>query len=89
MADGAEQTESVKRAVWRWRVVLLVAVAIIAVVSLYLIARFTRDDPVTYADPEEHFKYAQPAESVNRVFPIGSGRSCRKYFLITCLGKNT
>jgi len=57
MADGPEQTGSVKRAAWRWRVVLLVAVALIAVVSLYLIARFTRDDPVTYTDPKEHFKY--------------------------------
>ncbi len=57
MADGPEQTGSVKRVAWRWRVVLLVAVAIIAVVSLYLAARFTRDDPVTYADPEERFKY--------------------------------
>ena len=36
---------------------LLVAVAIITVVSLSLIARFTRDAPVVYADPEEHFKY--------------------------------
>jgi mono/diheme cytochrome c family protein len=57
MADGPEQTGSVKRAAWRWRFLLLVAVTLIAVVSLYLIARFTRDDPVTYADPEGHFKY--------------------------------
>jgi hypothetical protein len=57
MADSLEQDGWLKRTAWRWRVVLLVAVAVITAVSLSLIARFTRDDPVTYADPEEHFKY--------------------------------
>lgn len=57
MADGLEQDGPLMRTAWRWRVVLLVAVAIIAVVSLSLMARFTRDAPVAYADPEEHFKY--------------------------------
>jgi processive rubber oxygenase RoxA-like protein len=42
---------------WKWRVVLLVVVALIAIGCLYLVSRFTRDDPVAYADPEEHFKY--------------------------------
>ena len=36
---------------------LLVVVALIAIGFSYLAWRFTRDDPVTYADPEEHFKY--------------------------------
>jgi hypothetical protein len=57
MADDPELTELAKRAAWRWRVALLAAVAVIAVVSLYFIARFTRDAAVVYADPEEHFKY--------------------------------
>lgn len=57
MADDPELTGLVKRAAWRWRVILLVAVAVITVVTLYFVARFTRDAPVVYADPEEHFKY--------------------------------
>ena len=32
-------------------------VALLAIGFSYLAWRFTRDDPVTYADPEEHFKY--------------------------------
>ncbi|TMP94925.1 MAG: cytochrome c, partial [Verrucomicrobia bacterium] len=55
MADAPEQPA--KTPSWKWRVVLLVAVALIAIVSLFFVARFTRDDPVTYADAEEHFKY--------------------------------
>jgi len=55
MADAPEQLA--KRQSWRWRVALLAAVALVTIGCLYLIARFTRDDPVTYADAEEHFKY--------------------------------
>ena len=36
---------------------MLVVVALIATGFSYLAWRFTRDDPVTYKDPEEHFKY--------------------------------
>jgi hypothetical protein len=57
MVGDAQQTGPVKRAAWRWRIVLLVTVAVVAVLSLYLMARFTRDAPVVYSDPEEHFKY--------------------------------
>jgi hypothetical protein len=57
MADDPELIGLAKRAAWRWRVVLLMVSAVIAVASLYFIARFTRDAPVVYADPEEHFKY--------------------------------
>src|SRR5438132_8525550 len=39
------------------RIVLLVIAALVAIGFSYLTWRFTRDDPVTYADPEEHFKY--------------------------------
>jgi mono/diheme cytochrome c family protein len=55
MPDAAEQ--SPKIAPWQWRIALLVVVALIAIACLCLVARFTRDDPVTYADLEEHFKY--------------------------------
>src|SRR6266508_3997522 len=55
MADPPDQ--SAKSRDWKWRIVLLVVVALVAIGFLYLAWRFTRDDPVTYADPEEHFKY--------------------------------
>lgn len=58
MAEGPEQNGQGRRLAWRpWRVALLVVVAVITVFSLSLIARFTLDAPVVYADPEEHFKY--------------------------------
>src|SRR5256886_10487306 len=55
MADAPDQPAERRR--WKWRVVLLVIAALIAIGFSYLIWRFTRDDPVTYADPDEHFKY--------------------------------
>ncbi len=41
----------------RWRGPVAIALAIGLVTALYLIGRLYRDDPVTYADPVEHFKY--------------------------------
>jgi hypothetical protein len=55
MAGTPDQT--IRTPPRRWRIPLLVAATIIAVVMLALLARFTRDDTVVYADPEEHFKY--------------------------------
>ncbi len=55
MRDAVDQPAQIRR--WNWRILLLVVVAVIAVGFAYLMWRFTRDDPVTYADPEEHFKY--------------------------------
>src|SRR5947208_4564782 len=55
MADAPDQTA--KSRGWNWRIVLLVVVALLAIGFSYLAWRFTRDDPVRYADPEEHFKY--------------------------------
>ena len=55
MADPPDQSAKSWR--WKWRIVLLVIVALIATGFSYLTWRFTRDDPVTYKDPEEHFKY--------------------------------
>jgi hypothetical protein len=55
MVDAPDQTAKSRR--WKWRIVLLVVVALLAIGFSYLAWRFTRDDPVKYADPEEHFKY--------------------------------
>jgi mono/diheme cytochrome c family protein len=55
MAEPAEQNP--RSTSWRWRIVLLVLVALIAAASCYLIVRFRRDVPVAYADLEDHFKY--------------------------------
>ncbi len=41
----------------RWRGPLAIAIGIGATVSLYFLGRLYRDQPVTYATPEEHFKY--------------------------------
>src|SRR5205823_2079354 len=55
MADAPDQPA--KSRGWKWRVVLLVVVALLAIGFSYLAWRFSRDDPVTYTDSEEHFKY--------------------------------
>ena len=55
MADASDQSAEIRRA--RWLILLVAVIAVIAVGFSYLIWRFTRDDPVRYADPEEHFKY--------------------------------
>ena len=55
MADAPDQPAKIQP--WKWRVVLLVVVALITIGCLYFVYRFSRDAPVAYADPEEHFKY--------------------------------
>ena len=55
MAEVPDQPAEIRRS--RWWIPLLVVVAVIAVGFSYLIWRFTRDDPIRYADAEEHFKY--------------------------------
>ena len=57
MADSFERRPLIEAISPRWRKALAIALPIIAIASLYLIARFSRDEPVTYADPEQHFKY--------------------------------
>jgi len=39
---------------------------------------FTRDDPVTYADPNEHSNSVRPAASASRASPTGFGKCCQK-----------
>ena len=53
----------------RWRLPLAIMIAIGALVSLYLIGRFNRDDPVTYATAEEHFKYGSTGGERTSGFP--------------------
>ena len=46
---------------WRsppnWRILCWLAVGLFLVVAIYAVVRFNRDEPVTYADNQEHFKY--------------------------------
>lgn len=42
---------------WWWRILLLVLLGSIIIGAFCLVDRFTRDQPVAYADIEEHFKY--------------------------------
>src|SRR6201993_521241 len=55
MADAPDQPAEIRR--WYLWILLLALVALFAVSFFYVIWRFTRDNPVTYADPVEHFKY--------------------------------
>ncbi|HZA38222.1 MAG TPA: hypothetical protein VE486_03695, partial [Candidatus Baltobacteraceae bacterium] len=55
MADAPDQPAKIQP--WTWRVLLLVVVALLTIGCLYFAYRFSRDAPVVYADPEEHFKY--------------------------------
>lgn len=55
MADAPDQHRKI--APWKWRVILLVVAGFVALGCTYFAWRFTRDDPVIYADVEEHFKY--------------------------------
>ena len=41
----------------RWRGPLAIALAAGVGISLYLLGRLYRDDPTTYSDPVDHFKY--------------------------------
>src|SRR5436190_20274803 len=55
MADAPDQPA--KSRGWKWRVVLLVVVALLAIGFSYLAWRFSRHEPVTYTDSEQHVKY--------------------------------
>ena len=55
MADVPDQPAASQR--WKWHAVVLVVLGLVIIDCLYLISRFTRDTPVTYTDPEDHFKY--------------------------------
>src|SRR5437588_6670415 len=57
MADCFERRPLIEAISPRWRKALAIALPVITITSLYLVARFSRDEPVTYSDPEEHFKY--------------------------------
>jgi hypothetical protein len=87
MADAPDQPAKSRR--WKWRIVLLVIVALLAIGFSYLAWRFTRDDPVKYADPEEHFKYGSTGGERESGIPTGFGKCCPKCFQNTCLGKRT
>src|SRR5215210_5330352 len=57
MSEAPERRPLIEAITPRWRKVLAVAVPVVAIAALYLVARFTRDDPVSYADIDDHFKY--------------------------------
>jgi len=79
---GRPSDQSAKTRGWKWRIVLLLVVALIVTGFSYLAWRFTRDDPVTYKDPEEHFKYGSTGGERESGIPYWIGRCCPKCFLI-------
>ncbi|HEY1583775.1 MAG TPA: hypothetical protein VGF73_11825 [Chthoniobacterales bacterium] len=46
-----------KSITWWWRILLLLFLGLLIIGAYAFIARLTRDQPVAYASPEEHFKY--------------------------------
>ncbi len=57
MADSPAEPDRAKKRISRWWIVLVIVVALLVVMGAYLTVRFTRDAPVAYADPEQHFMY--------------------------------
>src|SRR5947208_2390694 len=64
----------------RWRGPLAIAVAIGAGIGLYLLGRFYRDDPVTYSDPIEHFKYGSTGGERASGFPYAVWQAMPELF---------
>lgn len=50
-------------------VVLMLATLLVLALGLYLWTRFSRDAPVEYAEPEQHFKYGSTGGERNMGFP--------------------
>jgi hypothetical protein len=86
MADTFEQ--NVRNKAWRWRVPLLVVATILVVITLYFAARFTRDAPVVYSDPEEHFKYGSLGGERESGIPYWIWKVLPKMFPEYLPGKN-
>src|ERR1700730_6273768 len=84
MADPDQPAKSRR---WKWRIGLLVVVALLAMGFSYLAWRFTRDDPVKYADPEEHFKYGSTGGARESGTPHWSSKVRRKRLPEFLLGK--
>src|SRR5712691_1108384 len=57
MADSLAESDHATKHISLWLIVLLIVVVLLIVGGGYLIVRFTRDAPVAYADPEQHFMY--------------------------------
>ena len=57
----------------RWRGPVVLAAAIMALVSLYALSRFYSDTPVTYTAPEDHFKYGSTGGEIRAALEAASG----------------
>src|SRR5215211_1169826 len=57
MATPAENRPPLPAGTIRRRLVLALLLVLLGIGAITLAVRFTRDDPVLYADAEEHFKY--------------------------------
>src|SRR5215471_11964631 len=53
---------------------------LVAFGALYALGRFTVDDPVTYADPESHFKYGSTGGERESGFPYWIWKVLPKMF---------
>jgi hypothetical protein len=63
-----------------WRRFLFFGGTILLLFGLYLAARFTRDEPVLYADIEEHFKYGSTGGERDAGIPLAIWRVLPKLF---------
>ena len=57
METTSESRPLLERVPPRWRPVVVLALPLAALLGLWFIGRFHRDEPVTYKSSEEHFKY--------------------------------
>ena len=87
MADAPDQPAGSRH--WKWHAVLLAMVALIIIGCLYLISRFTRDEPVTYADVEDHFKYGSTGGERESGIPYWIWKVCPKCSRNICPEKST
>jgi hypothetical protein len=81
MADVLESRPSPEAiTLARWRKIFAVISLVTLLVALYFIARFSRDEPVTYADIEEHFKYGSTGGERESGIPLWIWKVLPKMF---------
>ncbi len=71
----------------RWRGPLAIVLAIGAGIGLYFLGRLYRDDPVTYSDPVEHFKYGSTGGERSSGFPYAVWQAMPSLFAEYLPGK--
>ncbi len=81
MADNTPSSSAAVRKLPRWLVILALVLLLAGVVkAIYFAWRFTRDEPVLYADLEEHFKYGSTGGERESGIPLWIWKVLPKMF---------